>query len=91
MTQNTGVTISAYFQSFIAELIDSGRYANASDVIAEGLRLLEEREGLRSARLSELENAIEKGVASGASALADMNAVKAEARRRFDAARGDDR
>lgn len=37
-------TVGNYFESFIKEQVTVGRFNNASEVIREGLRLVEERE-----------------------------------------------
>ena len=38
------VALTPHFDEFVQAKIDSGRYQSASEVIREGLRLLEERE-----------------------------------------------
>lgn len=38
------VVITDHQESFIGDLVDSGRYKNASEVLRESLRLLERRE-----------------------------------------------
>lgn len=38
------VSLTAYWQQFVDQLIASGRYNNQSEVIRAGLRALEERE-----------------------------------------------
>ena len=38
------VTLTPQLEAMIRERVDSGRYASASEVVREGLRLLEERE-----------------------------------------------
>ena len=46
--------------------IQQGRYANASEVVRDGLRVLEDRERLRAAKLGALQAEIRRGVDSGA-------------------------
>jgi antitoxin ParD1/3/4 len=52
-------------ESFVRDLVDSGRYSTASEVLRDGLRLLEEREKERTAKLEWLRNATQEGVDSG--------------------------
>ena len=73
-------TLGERFEGFVRRLVASGRYASASEVIRDGLRLLDERESLREAKLAALRRDIDEGLASGPSEPLDMNAVKAEAR-----------
>lgn len=42
--KNTSVVLGERYDKFIAQLIQDGRYASASEVLREGLRLVEERE-----------------------------------------------
>ena len=44
MSKNTSIVLGDHFESFIAEQISKGRYASASEIVREGLRLVEERE-----------------------------------------------
>ena len=44
MAKNTSVVLGERYDTFIAQLIQEGRYASASEVLREGLRLVEERE-----------------------------------------------
>ena len=46
-------------ESFVAKLVESGRYNSKSEVLREGVRLVQERE----ARLAALDASIERGLA----------------------------
>jgi len=61
MQKNTSVTLGKYFEEFIAQQIERGRYASASEVIREGLRFLEERE----IKLNAVRLALKEGEESG--------------------------
>jgi antitoxin ParD1/3/4 len=52
--------LGEHFEEFIRELLDSGRYNSASEVVRDSLRLLEERELERAAKLDALRHAIRR-------------------------------
>ena len=58
-------TLGDHFESFVKEQVEGGRYASASEVIRDGLRLLEEEQLKRQAVLDGLRGEIEKGRRSG--------------------------
>jgi antitoxin ParD1/3/4 len=60
-------TLGTRFESFVKELVESGRYNNASEVVRDGLRLLEDREKLREIKVAELRRLAEEGHLSGLS------------------------
>jgi len=73
-------TLGSRYEAMIRKLVTSGRYASASEVVRDGLRLIEEREQIRAAKLANLKRAIKEGLASGPSEPLDMAAIKREAR-----------
>jgi antitoxin ParD1/3/4 len=57
------VVLTDYQASLVERLVRSGRYQNASEVLREGLRLIERREAEEKARLKALRDAVSTGVA----------------------------
>jgi len=55
------VVLSDHQQELVESLVQSGRYQNASEVLREGLRLIEERERIAEAKLKALKQAARQG------------------------------
>ncbi|MFZ3125190.1 MAG: type II toxin-antitoxin system ParD family antitoxin [Acidovorax sp.] len=60
-TRNVVLTDSQ--AQFVEQMVRSGRYQNASEVMREGLRLVQAREAEQAARLAALREAVAVGVA----------------------------
>lgn len=63
--------IGDHFEQFIRQQVDGGRYASASEVVRDALRLLEQDEERRAVALRALREEVRKGVASGRGKPAD--------------------
>jgi antitoxin ParD1/3/4 len=57
------VVLTEHHEKVVAELVSSGRYQNASEVLREGLRLIEAREVREAAKLKALQEAASIGFA----------------------------
>ena len=79
--------LGSHFETFIKNQLASGRYANASEVIRAGLRMVEEHEESREARamtraekLDWIRAEIQKGVDSGPAIPGDEAMARLHAR-----------
>lgn len=67
-------------EQLIDALVEAGRYQNASEVLREGLRLIEQREAEDAAKLAALRDAAKLGMAGiesgGARTFSDAKALK---------------
>ena len=63
--------IGDHFEKFIRAQIETGRYASASEVIRDSLRLLENRERLRQIEIEEYREKVKEGMTSGQGIAAD--------------------
>ena len=73
-------TLGTHLEGFIKEQVHSGRYASASEVVRASLRLLQEQDQLRQARLDALRAEIEHGANSGPGIPADQAFANARGR-----------
>ncbi len=55
------VSIGERWEVFVEKVVKEGRYGSASEVVREGLRLIEEREAKLKALRDEINAAIESG------------------------------
>jgi antitoxin ParD1/3/4 len=87
----TSYTIGSHFEALIQRLLKGGRYSTASEVVRVGLRLVEERESIREAKLAALRAEIRKGLDSGPARESDsaetIDNAKARGRQRRASAR----
>ena len=58
------VVLTKHQEKVIESLVDSGRYQNASEVLREGLRLVEQREAEGAVKLAALREAAHTGFAA---------------------------
>jgi antitoxin ParD1/3/4 len=56
------VVVTKHQEELIENLVESGRYQNASEVLREGLRLVEQREAEEASKLKALRAAARAGV-----------------------------
>lgn len=70
--KTTTIALGPHLEAFVQESVATGRYNNVSEVIREGVRLLEEREKA----LRELDMALAEGEASGFSSLSREELIR---------------
>ena len=56
------ISLTPELENLVIKKVKSGRYTSASEVIREGLRLLEEQDELRQRRLAEVRQKIDRGI-----------------------------
>jgi antitoxin ParD1/3/4 len=76
-------TLGSHFEGFIQSMLQSGRYSSASELLRDGLRLVEEREQIKEAKLQALRKDIQAGLESGESEPLDMAKIKMIARQQL--------
>ena len=74
------ISLTAEFEQFVSDQVDSGRYQSASEVVREGLRILMQQRSIEDLKLAALRDAIKAGLDSGPAEPFDMDEILAEAR-----------
>ncbi len=74
MSKTTSFVLGDHFDQFVSGQVQSGRYASSSEVIREGLRLVEER----SRAMEALNRELDAGLASGIDPDFSWDAIKAQ-------------
>lgn len=59
------ISLTPKLEELVKQKVETGLYNSASEVIREALRLLDERDRDRAAKLEHLKQAIQKGLDSG--------------------------
>ena len=76
------VNLTPQLEEIVRAKVASGLYTSASEVVREALRLMDEQDRLRAAKLEQLREDIRQGLDSGASAPWSAADTKRQARAR---------
>lgn len=76
------VNLTPQLEDLVRTKVSSGLYTSASEVVREALRLMEERDRIREAKLAELRSEVRKGLASGPSEPWSPESIKRAGRAR---------
>ena len=76
------INLTPQLEELVRQKVESGRYTSASEVVREALRLMEEKDQFREARLGQLRQDIQKGLDSGPSVAWSAADIKAAGRAR---------
>jgi antitoxin ParD1/3/4 len=79
MAKNTSILLGEYFENFIAQQIQSGKFSSASEVIRTALRIFEHEESKKTILINELK----KGEKSGFSKDFNRNSFRNELHKKY--------
>ena len=74
------INLTPHLEGMVRQKVDSGLYTSASEVVREALRLMDEQDNLRAAKLEQLRQDIRAGLNSGPAADWSADQVKQEGR-----------
>jgi antitoxin ParD1/3/4 len=79
------VSLTSELEKFVSAKVESGRYNSASEVVREGLRLLEEHDTARAAQLAEFNEELGRRLAGfDRGEVVDPATARARLRRKSD-------
>jgi antitoxin ParD1/3/4 len=82
--EKLSIVLTPEMAGLVRGAVESGEYATTSEVVREALREWKKRRTLPEQDIEELRRVWAEGVSSGPGRFRDMDAIKAEARRRWD-------
>ena len=80
------ISLPDHSEAFVEAQVTSGRFASASDVVGEALRLMEQNAEIEAGRLAWLQEAVRLGLESGDAGEVDIEDIIAEGKARRAAA-----
>lgn len=79
--EKISIALTAEMAATVRDAVNSGEYVSTSEVVREALREWKLRHLLRREEIEELRKSWQDGINSGPGRFANMDAIKAEARR----------
>ena len=79
------VALSKYYEDYVREEIETGRYGNASEVVRAGLRALQKQEQEAVSSIPDLERKLMEGLRGPAAPFrpSDLNRIRARTRKKL--------
>lgn len=74
------INLTPQLEEMVRQKVNSGLYTSASEVVREALRLMDEKDRLRAAKLEQLRLDIQEGLDSGPAAAWDAEEIKRQGR-----------
>lgn len=81
--QKMSIALTTEMAEIVRQCVESGEYASSSEVIREALRDWKMKRSLQQNEIAELRSLWQAGLDSGPGHFANMNEIKAEARKRL--------
>jgi antitoxin ParD1/3/4 len=82
--EKMSIALTPELAAAVREAVANGEYVSSSEVVREALRDWQTRRALHQKELEELRRVWQEGIDSGPGHLADLPAIKAEARSRLE-------
>ena len=82
--EKMSIALTPEMANAVREAVERGEYVSVSEVIRDALREWQLRRSLHNQELEDMKRLWQEGVDSGSGQYADMDAIKAEARRRME-------
>lgn len=76
------VNLTPHLEEMVRAKVESGLYGSASEVVREALRLMDEQDRVRAAKLEQLRSEVRRGLDSGKSQTWDAAQMKRAAKAR---------
>ena len=76
------VNLTPHLEEMVRAKVESGLYGSASEVVREALRLMDEQDRVRAAKLEQLRSEVRRGLDSGKSQTWDAAKMKRAAKAR---------
>jgi antitoxin ParD1/3/4 len=86
--EKLSIALTPEMAALVREVVEAGDYASSSEVVREALRDWKRKRSLERQELDELRRLWDEGLKSGPGRLEDLEAIKANARRRLEKRRG---
>jgi antitoxin ParD1/3/4 len=76
------INLTPQLEEMVREKVASGLYTSASEVVREALRLMDEKDRMRAAKLDQIRQDVQEGLNSGSATVWDPGETKRAARAR---------